>query len=44
MYAFALNFKNGFYGKKWCCSYLMFAFEGKDQRKTQTQMLSVNMA
>ena len=26
------------------CSYLTFAFDGKDQRKTQTQTLSVNKA
>ena len=36
-FAFASNFKNGFYGNKWWCSYLTFTFDGKDQRKTQTQ-------
>ena len=39
---FASNFKNEFYGNKCWCSYLTFAFNGKDQRKTQTQTLSLN--
>ena len=38
----ASNFKNGSYGSKRWRSYLTFAFDGKDQRKVQTQMLSVN--
>ena len=38
------TYKNGFYGNKWWCSYLTFAFDGKDQRKTETQALSVNKA
>ena len=40
--AFASNFKNEFYNKKWLCSHLTFSFDGKDQRKTQK--LSVNKA
>ena len=39
---FASNFKNWFYGNKWWCSYLTFAFNDEDQRKMQTQTLSVN--
>ena len=35
--------ENGFYGNKWC-SYSTFALDGKDQRKTQTQMSIVNKA
>ena len=34
---FASNFRNGFYGNKWWCSYLTFAFDGNDQRKMQRQ-------
>ena len=33
---------SGFYGNKWWCSYLTFAFDYTDESKTQTQMLSVN--
>ena len=40
--AFASNFKNGFYGNKWGCSHSIYAFDGNDQRKTQSQALSVN--
>ena len=40
MSGFALNFKNGFFFNKWWCSYLTFAFEGKDQRRMQMQMLT----
>ena len=43
-FAFASNFKNGFFGNKSWCSYLTFAFDGKDQRKTQTHTLNVNKA
>ena len=35
---------NGFYGNKWCCSHPVFAFDGKDQRETHMQTLSVNKA
>ena len=31
-----VKLKNWFYGNKWWCSYLSFAFDGKDQRKAQT--------
>ena len=42
--AFASKFENGFYGNECWCSYLTFAFDGNDQRKTQTQTPSVNKA
>ena len=32
-FAFTSNFKNGFCGNKWWCSYWTFAFDGKDQKK-----------
>ena len=35
---------NGFYGNKWWCWYLAFAFVGKYQITTQTQTSSVNRA
>ena len=41
-FVFVSNIKNGFYGNKWWCSDLMFTFDGKGQRKIQTQTLSVN--
>ena len=44
VFAFASNFKNGFHNNKWWCSYLTFAFDGKDKKKTQMQVLSVNKA
>ena len=43
--AVASDFKYRFYGNKWLCSHLTFAFsrtECKVQRKMQTQMLRVN--
>ena len=32
-FALASNFKNGFYGNKWWCSYLTFAFHEKRKRR-----------
>ena len=44
-FAFKSNFKIGFYGNNMSVAYLtiIYVLDNKDQRKTQTQPLSVNI-
>ena len=41
---FASDIKSKFHGNKRWCSHLTYPFDGKDQRKTQTQTINVNKA